>query len=721
MRKKFLVILSLFIAMILCFTAPAVALADSVVVNPGSGGNVTVIVPTDPGDGTSTIVTVTEDKPVIGDVVSFAEHEWYVIGTDSEGVIAPEGCYTLFAKNDEFGSTAFRSGMSNKDISIVYYKDSDLKKAMENIANGFSSADIANIVPRATLDGIWGDAVTDQLLWPIGWAEEGVNIATSIREFGSAYWTRNGFQDIPTDGFIVKDPDTGEDKYTTNPPDYSVPIIEAHGDVQASYKRGTLACAENPGNTHAVRPAAYVKTDAVSKTETKEYKPVVGSQIQFAGYHWYIVGMGDTGPVPGPANTVTLFAASVINDDDNVVYVNTAKDYADGDLSTVMKGLSDTLGLSEREKALITDRTLTTADGISGNSVTTPFWPLSKDEYEAIYEFDSSMGACSNAFYWLRTGYGSSAAYYVDNKGKVDWSYGNSGVRPACYLDLSELFFASGDSGMRASVGEYPSKLEGPLYGSLQHYNFVMHDDTLSLSMVGAATQRNGSSLIFHYDAVQGEQHYLSYLVERESAPGIPVYYGQAADLSNSGSGTVTVPLTDDGNMRTGIPLVNGDYIFRFYTEDRSQGDIIFAGNTVAVGVYVNENKVAISDIKDVNRAAFITGVTITPSSASVENGEQYQFSATVSTDGDEWYDPSVTWSVNGENSYDTYISDTGLLTVGIDETSPTITVTATSVQDSSKRASVTVSIVYVEPKVAILFRDSTTLYKDVESAVARQ
>ena len=182
MRKKFLVILSLFIAMILCFTAPAVALADSVVVNPGSGGNVTVIVPTDPGDGTSTIVTVTEDKPVIGDVVSFAEHEWYVIGTDSEGVIAPEGCYTLFAKNDEVGSTAFRSGMSNKDISIVYYKDSDLKKAMENIANGFSSADIANIVPRATLDGIWGDAVTDQLLWPIGWAEEGVNIATSIRE-----------------------------------------------------------------------------------------------------------------------------------------------------------------------------------------------------------------------------------------------------------------------------------------------------------------------------------------------------------------------------------------------------------------------------------------------------------------------------------------------------------------------------------------------------------
>lgn len=160
MRKKYLVILSLFIAMILCFTAPAVALADTVVVNPG-GGNVTVIVPTNPGDGTSTIVTVTETDPVIGDTVSFAEHEWYVIGTDSEGVIAPEGCYTLFAKNNDFGSSAFRAGSAGeiKNPTAANYKDSDLQTAMENISNGFSSAEIANIVPRATLDDIFGDEV----------------------------------------------------------------------------------------------------------------------------------------------------------------------------------------------------------------------------------------------------------------------------------------------------------------------------------------------------------------------------------------------------------------------------------------------------------------------------------------------------------------------------------------------------------------------------------
>lgn len=701
MRKKFLVILSLFIAMILCFTAPAVALADTVVVNPG-GGNVTVIVPTNPGDGSSTIVTVTEDEPVIGDMVSFAEHEWYVIGTDSEGVIAPKGCYTLFAKNNDFGSTAFRSGMSNQDPTIANYKDSDLKKAMENIANNISSTYKANIVPRATLDGIWGDAVTGQLLWPIGWEEEGVNIATSIREFGSAYWTRNGFRDSRTDGSYVVDPDTGETIYRPGAQTYSVPIIEAYGYVQESYNLGVLCTAEYPGNTHAVRPAAYVKTDAVEKIETKEYKPVVGSQIRFAGYNWYIVGMGDTGPVPGPANTVTLFAASVINDDDdNVVYVNTANNYADGGLSTVMKGLSDTLGLSAREKALITDRTLTTADGISGNYVTTPFWPLSIDEYEAIYEFDSSMGACSNAFYWLRTGYGDTAAYYVDNKGKVDWNYGytGSGVRPACYLDLSDLFFASGDSRMGDSVGAFPSKLEAPLYDTIQRYNFVLHDDTLSLSMVGAAKQR-GSSLTFHYDAVQGEQHYLSYLVERASAPGIPVYYGRATDLSNSGSGTVTVPLTDDGNMRTGIPLVNGEYILRFYTEDRSQDSVIFAGDTVDLDIRVEDNLVYINDLKDVSPATMVGSMGIDPGQADVEAGKQFQFSAFISPFTETgWFDPVLIWDVTGASSYGTSISQDGLLTVALNETSTELRVTVTSRQDYEIQC---VSLVTVTPHVHV-------------------
>ena len=51
-----------------------------------------------------------EASPVLGDTVSFAGYEWYIIGTGLGGsVTAPAGCYTLFAKYDDFGSTAFRA------------------------------------------------------------------------------------------------------------------------------------------------------------------------------------------------------------------------------------------------------------------------------------------------------------------------------------------------------------------------------------------------------------------------------------------------------------------------------------------------------------------------------------------------------------------------------------------------------------------------------------
>ena len=719
MRKKYLVILSLFIAMILCFTAPAVALADTVVVNPG-GGNVTVIVPTNPGGGSSTIVTVTEDKPVIGDTVSFAEHEWYVIGTDSEGLIAPEGCYTLFAKNNDFGSSAFRAGDAGylSNPTAANYKDSDLQTAMENIANNISSAEIANIVPRATLDDIKGDAVTDQLFWPIG-NDEMWNIYDSVKQFDAVYWGRSGFFGSGASDVFIPPEDSTRSLSTlssstrstrpesADPNKFSVYAYNQDGSERWEATSGVLGVwASTPNYVFAVRPAAYVKTDAVSKTESKEYKAVIGSQIQFAGYHWYIVGMGDTGPVPGPANTVTLFAASSIKDETGeCINSYTDTNYADGELSTVMKGLSDTLGLSAREKALITDRTLTTADGISGNSVTTPFWPLSIDEYEAIYEYDPSfLTDTPGWYYWLRTEYGAySCIYSVNTKnGSTTTIYGNTNsfwVRPACYLDLSDLFFASGDSGMGASVGALPSKLEAPLYGSLQNYNFVMHDDTLSLSMIGAAKQR-GSSLTFHYDAVQGEKHYLSYLVERASAPGIPVYYGQAVNLSNSGSGTVTVPLTSDGNMRTGIPLVNGEYILRFYTEDVSQGSVIFAGDTVDLDIRVEDNLVYINDLKDVSPATMVGSMWIDPGQADVEAGKQFQFSAFISPFTETgWFDPVLIWDVTGANSYGTSISQDGLLTVALNETSTELRVTVTSRQDYEMQC---VSLVTVTPHVHV-------------------
>ena len=60
-----------------------------------------------PGMGTTAFAAGSYN---IGDIVTFAGYDWYIIGTESEGVTAPSGCYTLFAKNNDFGSTAFRAG-----------------------------------------------------------------------------------------------------------------------------------------------------------------------------------------------------------------------------------------------------------------------------------------------------------------------------------------------------------------------------------------------------------------------------------------------------------------------------------------------------------------------------------------------------------------------------------------------------------------------------------
>ena len=115
--------------------------------------------------------------------------------------------------------------------------------------------------------------------------------------------------------------------------------------------------------------------------------PLTGGKVYFGSQDWYIVGMGDTGPVPGPSKTVTLFADSNIEDQ----YVSTSINYSEGDLCTAMKNLGASLNLSAQAQSLISSRTLTAADEITGDSVTTPFWPLSKSEFEAIQAENSSL------------------------------------------------------------------------------------------------------------------------------------------------------------------------------------------------------------------------------------------------------------------------------------------------------------------------------------------
>ena len=426
-------------------------------------------------------VTLVPD--VMGDTVNFAGHEWYIIGTENEGVTAPAGCYTLFAKNNDFGSTAFRAGASNADSTANHYKDSDLQKKMEEIANGFSAKDRANIAARDTLDDIAGDSPIGQLLWPISEAEWN-SIDKSLRAFPDNYWTR-GYRNTE----VVS-------------PLYNGLAFSSEGGFISEQAQ---SFGYNITDTYAVRPALYVKAEALEFDDGEQAAPLIGGTVAFGGRDWYIVGMGDVGAVTGPANTVTLFAPTLLTDSNKqLIQAQTSTNYSEGQLCTVLQGLGDTLGLSERETDLISSRTLTTADEITGDSVTTPFWPLSKSEFEAIKSVNPSLlkdlkadtGSYNGFYYSLRTSDGADKVYSVTEHGvlKSDRPY-NDYVRPAFYLDISELFFAAGFMSV-AWKGDPPQKIEPP---SIDYnvWTFVLYDkENLSLKM-GCKKEQTGESLTF--------------------------------------------------------------------------------------------------------------------------------------------------------------------------------------------------------------------------------
>jgi len=140
-----------------------------------------------------------------------------------------------------------------------------------------------------------------------------------------------------------------------------------------------------------------------------------------------------------------------------------------------------------------------------------------------------------------------------------------------------------------------------------------------------------------------------------ESTPNAQDEYelGNGLFLTKEGKVYGTPYSTEDISFNVGVKTknLNGDY------EETGFG----TGNCY-VPVYENGQ---------------ITGVTISPENTSVPKGGQRQFTATVIGYGD--FDKSVTWNVYYNSSKDTKISQDGVLTVGIDETSTTIGVEAKS------------------------------------------
>jgi hypothetical protein len=92
--------------------------------------------------------------------------------------------------------------------------------------------------------------------------------------------------------------------------------------------------------------------------------------------------------------------------------------------------------------------------------------------------------------------------------------------------------------------------------------------------------------------------------------------------------------------------------------------------------------------------ARSISGVTVDPSSITLNQGDTQTFTATVTGDaGDPPTPQNVAWTVTGNSSAGTTITPNGLLTVAINEENPSLTIRATSAADTTQYGEVTVAV----------------------------
>lgn len=86
-----------------------------------------------------------------------------------------------------------------------------------------------------------------------------------------------------------------------------------------------------------------------------------------------------------------------------------------------------------------------------------------------------------------------------------------------------------------------------------------------------------------------------------------------------------------------------------------------------------------------------ITAVTVTPTKATLPKGADMELAVSVTRTG--VINQAVEWTISGNVSTGTYVSDAGKVHIAKDETAAKITVTATSVADSTKSGVCTVTV----------------------------
>ena len=86
-----------------------------------------------------------------------------------------------------------------------------------------------------------------------------------------------------------------------------------------------------------------------------------------------------------------------------------------------------------------------------------------------------------------------------------------------------------------------------------------------------------------------------------------------------------------------------------------------------------------------------VTKLTVTPTTATVKAGGTVQINTSVTGTGDPT--SKCSFALTGNTDPETVVNTMGKVILGSKETGPTITVTATSVQDTSKTATCTITV----------------------------
>ena len=156
-------------------------------------------------------------------------------------------------------------------------------------------------------------------------------------------------------------------------------------------------------------------------------------------------------------------------------------------------------------------------------------------------------------------------------------------------------------------------------------------------------------------------------------------------EVAVSGDAAQTVAWTVEGTGKKAGTTISDAGLLTVAQDETASTLTVTATSTVDTGKF-DTATVTVS-------SASISGVTISPKTATVVQGGTQQFSAAVTVTGGTLAQ-TVAWTVEGTGKKDgTTIDTTGKLTVAGDETASPLTVTATSTVDSGKSGTATVTV----------------------------